>query len=732
MEYNRATNAQKKAKFASLLVRLRLEAMRWQNLVLSRIDRLEQTMERQSLYGPSKFNQVKGRGSIPEAQPSWLAHLNPQTGCFEYYGRTSTFVIASSLGKRIRQLEEGIDPPPPQKRMRIGHIPVTDHGHDMESLGLNDLTGFCDYVMPSNATLRQHRCLRSDVADRHIESFFSTIHIFLPIFDVSKFRAKYNALRNLFGDNRLFVLSQGNHNRPQFLCLLYAVLALGALYEDERDDNSSWASWYFAEAQEILGRLLDAVNLELIQAAMLMGAYAQHAIKPSLAYNLTGIATRLAFSIGLNIESTYGSAAFDAEEARRTWWLIYVQEVELSLDSGRPMSICMSEMDIGYPTRQVNLSREPEIPPVFAGLSSVEALREELQQWHASLPVHLRFYYEIRGLDSTTKDAPCSWKARQHSSLRIHYNLAMIILFRSFLSKPPSDPSSHGSHQSGQQREALYKSLCLDAACDMISHIHELFTLAPSLRRWSYYCFYCLQATLVLLTKLTEDDNECRENQRRSSPPIQDLELRNQSESRRDLKSFCHLSIGIFEQIELKAANRCVQVVRKFLNRWEDRQRKYKQRVRPILNKQQALRSEHSTNCSQMADPDTHVPQLEKANSVGQPHFDVFQSWSSGVAASSNDADRRGSLNPPSENGMNVAEGDNYASTTPSTQSLGGLQAELELYCATYGNIYNGDSELDLFSNDPTAEFTIGTKAPTGCLLQVEQDLETDESGWFY
>lgn len=72
-----------------------------------------------------------------------------------------------------------------------------------------------------------------------------------------------------------------------------------------------------------------------------------------VAYNLAGIATRLAFSIGLNIGSNYGSPAFDAEEARRTWWMIYVQEVELSLDSGRPMSIRTCEMDIGYPSSQV-------------------------------------------------------------------------------------------------------------------------------------------------------------------------------------------------------------------------------------------------------------------------------------------------------------------------------------------------------------------------------------------
>jgi hypothetical protein len=48
------------------------------------------------------------------------------------------------------------------------------------------------------------------------------------------------------------------------------VLALGALYEDEHEDSSSWASWYFAEAQEMLGRLLMASNIQLVQASTLL------------------------------------------------------------------------------------------------------------------------------------------------------------------------------------------------------------------------------------------------------------------------------------------------------------------------------------------------------------------------------------------------------------------------------------------------------------------------------
>ena len=72
-----------------------------------------------------------------------------------------------------------------------------------------------------------------------------------------------------------------------------------------------------------------------------------------MAYNLAGISTRLAFSIGLNVEPTFGRSGYDTEEARRTWWLIYVQEVELSLDSGRPMSIRGCDVNTNYPLTNV-------------------------------------------------------------------------------------------------------------------------------------------------------------------------------------------------------------------------------------------------------------------------------------------------------------------------------------------------------------------------------------------
>lgn len=89
---------------------------------------------------------------------------------------------------------------------------------------------------------------------------------------------------------------------------------------------------------------------------------------------------------------------------------------------------------------------------------------------------------------------------------------------------------------------ALHRKICLDAARDMITHIHRSFELAPGLRRWSFYCLYCLQATLVLLP---------------------------QSADNRDAADdiFCARAVEVFEQIKLKASQRCAEVVRQYLRK---------------------------------------------------------------------------------------------------------------------------------------------------------------------
>lgn len=232
------------------------------------------------------------------------------------------------MGKRFEQTDEPIDNLAISKKrcIELTQSPPDSPGIAPKALDLDELTSFCDYIIPPHA-LRTDRRLQVHVADRHLQTFFRTIHIYLPILDQARFNAKYSSLRKLFGDKRLIFATHDDSSRPQFVCLLYAVLALGALYEDDKEDSSIWASWYFAEAQSMLGRLLDASNLELTQAATFLGAYAQHAIKPNCEHSCcwSGIEefTDLRLNSGIQPQWNGGEAGILHRAERRVFTQIF-------------------------------------------------------------------------------------------------------------------------------------------------------------------------------------------------------------------------------------------------------------------------------------------------------------------------------------------------------------------------------------------------------------------------
>lgn len=141
---------------------------------------------------------------------------------------------------------------------------------------------------------------------------------------------------------------------------------------------------------------------------------------------------------------------------------------------------------------------------------------------------------------------------------------------------------------------ALHRKICLDAARDMITHIHRSFELAPGLRRWSFYCLYCLQATLVLLP---------------------------QSADNRDAADdiFCARAVEVFEQIKLKASQRCAEVVRQYLRkRAEARQ----QRQRRGTATDPADNTDHTLQLSRPASTLQQKPEPASAVSYLPPGQD--------------------------------------------------------------------------------------------------------------
>ena len=221
------------------------------------------------------------------------------------------------------------------------------------------------------------------IADRHLANYFATIHTLIPVLHEGAFRALYNNYWSRLCSESSSPQTESNLHKIT-APLIYSVLALGALYEDGYNNHGFWAREWFAKGREGINNAVEECCFEICLAVYFLvrnidhgsetnsqAGYSQHVIEPNLAYNLLGLAIRLAYSTGLNRSSpsvAYSEPAWPgvgklvvAEMHKRAWWQvcphflvlndskIYVMEVEIALDSGRPMCIRNSDMDVELP-----------------------------------------------------------------------------------------------------------------------------------------------------------------------------------------------------------------------------------------------------------------------------------------------------------------------------------------------------------------------------------------------
>ncbi|EXJ71813.1 uncharacterized protein A1O5_05623 [Cladophialophora psammophila CBS 110553] len=456
-------------------------------------------------------------------------------------GITSAFAVATSLDRKLQipgynGSRNLLQPTDPWQRQTSAHRTsgVSDLWKVIETPDLFTPLPVISRTRPSD-----------NILDLHLRSFFETIHIYMPIFNVKRFYAKYSFVREHLYEPHWGTKANGNGGNQQFICLVFSVLAMGAFYTDELGSSSAWAAWYFDKAQGRLVELFDAVDLHLVQAVMLMGSYAQHAIKPNLAYNLTGTAIRLAYSIGLNTNNSPDHLSFDAQEALRTWWMLFIQEVELSMDSGRPMSIRSCDVNVDYPLDEDLDATQPTYTK-----DTLQQLNIELHGWRDSLPAQFCFQHERPHGEPEAQLT--SWINRQRSSVRLHYNVALITLNRVALIPGTSDQVLAD--------RAEFSASCIEAASESIVHLHWLLRAAPKLRRWGYYCYYCLQATLVIYLRLIDD-------------PF--------GPEAADMIALCRFSIETFDALHIPAAKRCAEVFRRALTEHKDARESDFERSRP-------------------------------------------------------------------------------------------------------------------------------------------------------
>lgn len=131
--------------------------------------------------------------------------------------------------------------------------------------------------------------------------------------------------------------------------VLYMVLAIGEWAGGFSNEHHS--VFYDAARSRFRPESLEKGNLTTVQAFLLMSNYLQKRDRPNTAFNVLGIAHRMAFGLGLHREpNQYGDADTFSRFRRRTlFWILYCFDSGFSITTGRPGFMCDAFIDVNIP-----------------------------------------------------------------------------------------------------------------------------------------------------------------------------------------------------------------------------------------------------------------------------------------------------------------------------------------------------------------------------------------------
>lgn len=177
-------------------------------------------------------------------------------GSLSFYGITSTLNLLIPVERLLNDPQ--CDSEPPNKRQKR-----PGRESELTSALLNEGLQDQIYATESIHKLRGLQ-IRERIADAHFDCFLESVNDAIPVLAPSTLRAAYE----LFWSSSPSELETSTSRQRQ--CLIYSVLALGSLYSNTESDDFEWASYYFAEAQSLIGTLFNTNSLSTVQAAMMM------------------------------------------------------------------------------------------------------------------------------------------------------------------------------------------------------------------------------------------------------------------------------------------------------------------------------------------------------------------------------------------------------------------------------------------------------------------------------
>ncbi|KAF2637231.1 hypothetical protein P280DRAFT_521384 [Massarina eburnea CBS 473.64] len=347
--------------------------------------------------------------------------------------------------------------------------------------------------------------------------------------------------------DRMYETSSENYTNAEnsFLPLLYAVLALGALFSD-REAEHNQANYetsieegykYFRSSRQLLD-IADCRDLVSLQAVVFMIQFLQSSAKLSTCYSYIGVALRSALRMGLHRSFNRNFTPIEAETRKRVFWVIWRMDTYVGAMLGLPHFLEDADVDQDYPTEvDDDHITETEIRPMPEGAVSVMAASNAHAKIVQVLAKVCKYVYPTKGTQTGGKysvtysvsyskireieqdmqnwldELPMALKPggeapplmmRVQQLLRMGFAHAQLLLYRPFLHYVSQ---SQRNKPSVDQRAFACASACVSVSRNIIHIISEMRRRDLLIGAYWFSMYTTFFAVMTLLYYVLENPN---------------------------------------------------------------------------------------------------------------------------------------------------------------------------------------------------------------------------------
>lgn len=180
---------------------------------------------------------------------------------------------------------------------------------------------------------------RRRVADDIVAQYWSFVHPLFPVLYEPIFMAAYEKAWTSQPDGGV-VADERCHEFEEalFLSTLNVMFAIGTRFSGSVPDmeKSDMAQEFYNRSRQIFTYdVLDCTSLPVLQMVLLQGIYLQSTTEVTRCWNVIGVATRMAQSLGLHLDQTYQrlKSTYAREMGKRLWHSCLVLDRYALLDA---------------------------------------------------------------------------------------------------------------------------------------------------------------------------------------------------------------------------------------------------------------------------------------------------------------------------------------------------------------------------------------------------------------